>query len=178
MGLLRDHLPAAGLASFGLGLATAALGALGLPDGVWIATLVLAAICLVIAAMQLREETLAAKCRLKSREVYEFLADREPENPARDMPIAGSPQSAYDEYFERVNRFGETTVSRYKERFSAEALFLFNRAVARGWIDDEQRTWFETPIFRGGVESVARTLGELGQGKPPRPNTTKPAERL
>ena len=116
------------------------------------------------------DEELRRRCRELSVEIYQFMADRDRDDPADELWHAqrrAATEEERDRLFERQSnqssRHFHDTMHRYRERYETEALTLFDRAQERGWVQAGKRSWFETPTNTHGIYTVAQILGTIGR---------------
>ena len=117
-------------------------------------------------------EAVKEECADLSRDIYEFLGDRKRDDPTSAVGAGfGAPpgateverERAFDEYTEKSLAHSNETMNRYKHRYSARALGLFDRAVSQGLANPGDRDRFERPTNPLGIEEVARILGSIGE---------------
>lgn len=170
------HFPSispAGWAGVGLALITAVIP--GLSPAVRIGIGAIAMACFVIAGVQYlrvgRYRDLRLACKEHSQAVYEFLGDRQRDDPGHVPHWHGLPHDAgekekheaFQEHGEKLMRYSTETMTRYNQRFAARSLALFDRAAEFGWVGEKERFRFEHPTNPLGIEEIARTLGVIGE---------------
>jgi hypothetical protein len=114
-------------------------------------------------------QDLAARAGVLSGELFAFTAERDRDDPGRDLPLrpAGISdaqwQPEWHAYSSRILTFSNETRHRYDARFRVRALTVFNDAVEAGLEQEERREMVENPTNVTRMRKVAEMMGIIAE---------------
>jgi hypothetical protein len=110
---------------------------------------------------------LATRAEALARDLYDFLADRQRDEPQFDLiwmtdnVTEQDRQRRWAENGNRLKAFHAETMTRYGQRFAGRAINVFEEAAAVGLAQPEKRWFMRHPAGTHGIENIAQQMSAL-----------------
>lgn len=108
------------------------------------------------------DESLKQRCLQLSAELFQFLDEREKDDPHNTIWAAGLDASGLSDYSHKATLYTRETMRQYSKQFAGMVINLSEALKWRGWITAEEQMEFESAEIPSDIRDMAQRLSAIG----------------